>query len=359
MYLLIATAMVATFPGGTINDLARSLNTASGKPAVIVLSGSAKALPGFEFNAADPDDLAQVLRTKVNLVLAPGVDMVVHDGYVPFDKVGKGAPTGNSMMAKPFTEAAVSGGKVTFATEKNESLQLESLKGFAKPVTVHWFYPGLTVAVNAKDVPEMDFLGLVAKGIGARFHNSGNNFKIEFDPVEVRTRAIRTIQFQPQGAKPQQPQAPTFTTRMQDFRIAALNSLTPAQLSELFKAPGNTIKTPIRSGSNIERLAVALVREMEAQTQTQTDDAAVANEVNSRVLIGGQTRAQNRRPGSILARVDPRRQAMLVTDTNFQAWVEVPVLGGNGNSVETILRPESRVRSFQSGGSMTFGGGGL
>lgn len=332
MYVLLAAA-VASFPGGNYNDLAKSISEATTKPAVVVLSSAPRPIKPFEFNHADLDAMASAFRTNAELMMSPGVNLILHDGLIPADKVSKGRSPRGSATPKAFPETAVANGVVTFSTEKTETLQLESLKGFSKPVEVHWFYTDQIVGVSAKGVPELDFLNHIARGMGAKVVNTTKSFKIDFDPVEVRTRAIRTIQAD--NAR----DAKTPRDPMETFRIAALNSLTPATLTELFSKPRNQVRTPIRPGSDIERQAVALLRQ-QSGPQPQRDART-----NTGVIF-----ENNRRAATIFDRVDTSRQARLVTDTSFTSWVEVPVRGGNGNSYETVLRPESRRISRRGGG---------
>ena len=327
MSLLLAAVAIASFPGGNYNDLAKSISEATKQSVVVVLSAPPKPLKAFQYNEASLDELGKAIQTNTGLMRMPGIHMLFTDGLLPLDKIGKAGPGLGQITMKDFPETAVANGAVTFSTEKSEGLKLDSLKGFAKPVKLHWYYTGLTAGMQVKGTPELDFLGLLARTLGARFQNTTNEFKIDFEPVEIRNRAIRTIQAD-------KAEGDEMEKKRQSFRVAALNMLTPAQLTELFSQAGKTVRTQIRSGSQVENEAVALIRATEAEQGIQAD-------VQQQ---GRQRTGPPRDPAnqvSILARVDPRRPAFLVTDQLFESWVDVPVFGGGGGragAYEAVLR---------------------
>ena len=320
---------IATFPGGNFNDLAASLSEATGKPAVVSLSSARGSMKSFSFDTADEGAFGRTVLKEIGLMRAPGVTVVFHDGQLPSAKVSqKPWNQPESVSPKAFSAASVKAGKVNFRTEKTESLDLKTLAGFAKPVESHWFFEGLAIGVVAKDVPEMDFLGLVAKGIGGRFLNTSAAFKIDIDPVDIRTRAVRTIQAE---AIPTEGDEAAILNKERAFRIAALNALSNEEMSRLFLQPGNQVRVAVRTGSPVEGAAVALIREMEAQqlralrTERTPEDSRRADTLPR--YVRGDTNFVG-----ILNRVDTRRQAMLVINQRFEASLEVPVVDGRGRT---------------------------
>lgn len=333
---------IATFPGGNFNDLAASLSEATGKPAVVSLSSARGSMKGFSFDTADEGAFGRTVQKEIGLMRAPGVTVVFHDGQLPSAKVSQKAwNQPETVGAKAFSAASVKAGKVTFRTEKTESLDLKTLSGFAKPVESHWFLEGLAIGVSAKNVPEIEFLSLVAKGIGGRFLNTSASYKIDIDPMEVRSRAVRTIQAE---AIPTEGDEAAILNKERAFRIAALNALSNEEMSRLLLQPGNTIRVAVRSGSPVEGAAVALIREMEAAQLRALRSERTPEDSR---ITGNPPRVVRRDANfvGILNRVDSRRQAMLVINQRFEASLEVPVVDGRGRtSTERLFGSTGRRR---------------
>lgn len=339
MYVLLAA--ISTFPGGNFNDLAHSMASATGKPAVVVLSASKGAMKSFQFDPSNLDSLTRTVQKEAGLVRTPGLNMVFHDGLVPSGKVSRNPwNSPEAVAAKAFPSDAIKNGLVTVRTEKNESLDVQTLKGFKKPVQVHWFYGSLAIGIEAKDVPEMDFLSLVAKGMAARFLNTSNAYLIDFDPVEARLRVVQTIQSEPlTGDKAAQDRM----AKERAFRIAALNALSSADMTTLFQKQGNEIRVAVRNGSPVEGAAVALIRDVEAT------ERAAAREQRQEAVLEYQTtgairvsRAGNQDIVGILNRIDSRRPATLIVNTMFEVGLELPIFDARG-------RPTTQ-RLFMGGG---------
>lgn len=333
---------IATFPGGNFNDLAASLAEATGRPAVVSLSSARGRMKSFSFDAADEDAFSRTVLKEIGLMRAPGVTVVFHDGQLPSARVSQRAwNQPETVAAKAFSADSVKAGRVTFRTEKTESLDLKTLAGFAKPVVSHWYFEGLAIGVSAKDVPEMEFLSLVAKGIGGRFLNTSAAFKIDIDPAEIRSRAVRTIQAE---AMPTESDGASLQNKERAFRIAALNAISNEEISRLLAQPGNTVRVAVRNGSPVESAAVALIREMEAQ---QLKELRAERTLEDARRTGESLRAVRRDANfvGILNRVDSRRQAMLVINQRFEASLEVPVVDARGRpSTERLFGSTGRRR---------------
>lgn len=311
--LICLVTLVAMFAGGTYNDLAASVREATSRPVVVVLSKTRVDYPSFEYEAGSLDEMSRTIRAKTGLSLAPGTDLVFHDGLLHPRKLSRIGALPPAPVMVAFPKEAVKDGKVTFKTQKNESLVVSSLPGFSKPVTVHWFYTDQVVGVNVEDQPELSFLAHLAKGIGARVVDSPEKYEIEFAAEEIRSRAIKTIESQPYFVN-LRPEDKAMEDGRRTFRIGVLRALSTPQLTELFSKRNNEIRLPIARRSRLERLAVTMIQQLE--------------KYEAKPLPAGT--AGPRRTPPVLNRVDPRRQAFMIVDTFFETRVEVPVLDQNG-----------------------------
>lgn len=348
--LLLATLYAVKFGGGTPNDFVTALADAT-QQNVVMTQGDAKNLSPSEFETTDIDTMARAIRAQMKHMILPGTDLVLGDqllskqmvsearqirlsglefntvegGRIAADvEVSRRAASG----AMPPTEAllsvnrigmpatAVKDGKITFKTEKADALQLPMLTGIlSKPVKVHWIYSEAPVFVNVKDMPEMEFLKWSAKAIGARLTSSAKEYSFELDPVEIRKRAVLTIQAQPvpQGGRGDSRNEVNSRQQAKNFRISIINALTPAQISAALAETGSSTQIELNARSPLTRIAVQRVQQLDAERQNRPQQ-------------GPPGQAQ---PG-VMQRVDSSRMAILTVDSRFGIQMEIPVLDQNG-----------------------------
>lgn len=348
MLTLLAAAALAPvkFPGGNPNDFA-ALLAESAKQNVIVVQGEGQMVEACEYDPSDLNELSRALRNQTKLMIMPGTDLILSDGYISRQLVrgnlgrmrsgsGLGSDEQQEVAArlKAMNDAraasgsdksgfklvmmspvqlpanAVKDGMVTFQTKKSESLDLMALGNLSKPVKTHWIFGSAVVACKVDNLPELDFLKWIAKGVGGRIVSGPKEYTLDIDPGEIRRRAIKTISLnKPTGGTPEE------TARLQkqqNFRISCLNALTPTQLSAALATENGETRVELDARSPLTRTAVAYVQEME-----QSGDRR-----NPRV--------------SVLQRVDPSRKAYLIVTSGFDTSVEVPILNGQGQPAGVV-----------------------
>jgi hypothetical protein len=328
--LLIASLLTVKFPGGNANEFAAILVGAT-KQNVVISQSEPKLIPKAEFATEDLNEMARSLRAQTQHIILPGADLVISDQLIPprlvnergrrqFRRAERGqvevsleAPTQNiiavNLISLPAT--AVHNGMVTFKTEKSDALQSGSLGAFSRPVKSHWYFQQIPIFVSVTDMPEADFLKWAAKAVGGRLLVTEKEYMIDIDPVEVRRRVIATIQKQvlpaantPEGA---------MELKERNFRIAGINALSAAQISETLKTPGGQSKIALSPRSPLAKLALQRLRDL-AQS-------AASSEGRSRESISAV---------GALQRIDNSRTASLIVNARFDVEVEVPILDRNG-----------------------------
>lgn len=348
--ILLAVAAVK-FVGGTPNDFAAALAEATGQN-VVMSQGEGKNLTKAEFETTDITEMAKAIRAQIKHVILPGSDLVVSDQALARRLITGGQVRISSGQDREQFELAVlaiqererqsSGqvinqpanafapsfiglpagsvaeGKVTFKTQKLEALHLASLNGsFSKPIVAHWIYTETPIYVNVKDMPELDFLKWAAKAAGARLINTPKDFQFELDPVEIKKRAIAAIQNDPGrlGRRDDPKQA----EQQKAFRISVINSLSPAQFSQMLASSGASVKIELTDRSPLTQVAVQRIRNLEQYQQNQPADGP-----GDRNAIG------------LLRRVDQNRIAVLTVDSHFNARMEIPVVNEQGQPAGVV-----------------------
>lgn len=345
--LLLATLYAVKFGGGTPNDFVTALADAT-QQSVVMTQGDAKYLPVADFETTDVDTMARAIRAQMKHMILPGTDLVIGDQLLAKQLVSEGRQTRfgisgvegaiaiegrmqeqevsrRAPAVKAPTEAllsvnkigmpatALKGGKVTFKTEKADALQIPMLTGvLSKPVKVHWIYSEAPVFVNVKNLPEFEFLKWTAKAVGARLTSGAKEYSFDLDPVEIRKRAVLTIQAEP---LPQQRDRGNSNSQVQarNFRVSVINALTPAQVTAALAETGSSTRIELTSRSPLTRIAVQRVQQIDAERQNRPQQGPP-----------GQVQ-----PG-IMQRVDSSRMAILTVDSRFGIQMEIPVLDQNG-----------------------------
>ncbi len=331
--LLLGAALAIQFPGGTPNDFITALAKET-KSNVMMSQGDTKKLEKAAFNTTDLDEMARAIRSQLKHAILPGSDLIISDQLVSQRLISGGrqirfaaeqgavevtlqrgrqeeaeeqspfvVPLNFQANYIPLPASAIKDGKVTYVTEKSDSLKLEFFRStFGKPISVHWVYADAPLFVHVTDMPEADFMRWAAKAVGAKLASNADGYKFELDPTEFKRRAISTIKATPLREGPRENVQEQ--TRSRDFRISVINTLSNSQLSEALASAGTRARFELNARNPLTRLALNRVRER--------DQAA-----------------GNRQP-PILQRVDPSRMALMIVDSRLNVQVEVPVLNQNG-----------------------------
>lgn len=326
--LLSCTLLAVTFPGGTPSEFASAL-ASEFKPGTMIVQGDAREIKACTAETSDLTELARVVKNQTGLSFLPGQDVVFSDGLLArrltVSQVMRGGvssevaqsvksdlPTTIGIVKVPLPGTAFKGGLVTFKTTKSESLDIASLANvLSKPLTSHWIYAESVVALDVTDLPELELLKWLSKGIGARLIVGAKNYQLEFYPIEIRRRAINTIQLETPGGATNEDKA--FNKLSQKFRINCLNALSPAQLSSALKVQGAEVKIDLDSNSPLTSIAARRVRDVEQYQRNLPADSPAP-----------------RRAVGVLSRLDRSRAPKLIVDSQFNFSVEVPIVDAEG-----------------------------
>ncbi|MBN9500699.1 MAG: hypothetical protein BGO01_08670 [Armatimonadetes bacterium 55-13] len=341
--LLAVTALaLVKFPGGTPNEFADSIVDSTKQNAIIV-QGDAAMVDDCEYEPADFNEMARLIRNQTDLMILPGLDMVLSDGMLSQKLVTATQPTriirrrsrgnqqvlgsnsGDKEAVKPLSLSAVElqptaikDGKITFATKKQERLDLSSLqKLLSQPLDIHWIYKDATVCLNVTDMPEETFLKWMAKGIGARFVQGSKGFSFALNAEEIKKRALATLNAQKDSEDAKVADAVTARKRL--FQIACLNGISSGQLATALATPGGQVRIELNQRSPLTRTAVTYVQDLE-KLQMQ----------------GVQQGRGQRNVVSVMRRLDSSRPVYLTMDAQFQVSLEIPIVDNRGRPAGTI-----------------------
>jgi hypothetical protein len=190
---LLAVAAQAVFPGGSANDLTAHL-AESTKQNVVFAASTLDTIGTVSYDPQDLKDISRKLRMR-KIQIAAGVNLILNDGMILPARVTDEPEYCRQPDWLQMSTRNIQDGKVTLATKGKDRLDPMSLAKvpFSKPVKVHWFYEGLPVAVNVREMPEADFLKYMAKAVGAKLFIGAKEYRLDFDPDEVRKRTINLL----------------------------------------------------------------------------------------------------------------------------------------------------------------------
>lgn len=322
--LAAALLQAAEFPGGDATALAESLAKA-GKSSAIVCAFERVQYPALRLDPGKPDQLADAVKAATGLKVAGGTRLAVHPGKISRHLFAPPiiGPKPSGYSPAPFPEEALKDGVVTLATEKGKCITVGALQSamFSRPISVHWVYRDLPMMAAIKDLPEVEFLNYVAKVAGARLSASKSEYRLDFEPIEFRTRAKATVRAfldSREGKDLSRRQA-------SDARLvqAALNLVSDYQLSEAFREQGASTRFAL--GPQQTRL----IQERLALLEEAPTNEQLAQRARSR---GGGGQAS---PSTLT--VDTRYPIYLVMRSDFGCYLEAMSLG-EGRERGSVVR---------------------
>jgi hypothetical protein len=360
--LLIASVMAAPveFPGGSPNDLAKALHESTGQPVVLAKYDGTR-IDAFTFDPADPNAMAQAFRKSAGLTQAAGLQLALHPAmlnrqFIQIQPIFKQHQVW--YQAPKAQELSVDAGKVTAATAETRYATMADLGKleFSKPLRWSQWYEVYPMAIRAKEVSEAEFLGYVAKVIGAKLVSTKDSYTFAFEPNEFRNRAKRT--FSEFGSAQDLGSATVFDKAAVDFALTALNLATNANLIEAFDTKQET-RIPLNQAQKqyvygvMAKLAEADANDLnqgrgrggrgggappEAFASAEQVSIIAGEELNPQREQFGNAGRRGRPPYSrILPMVDWNQQVNLVLMRNFRTQIEASTLPING-------RPGQRIR---------------
>lgn len=179
------------YSGDDYSELAAVIGKRFNEPVAIMFD---PAFPKIEFNlqAESREGFRARLGNVVGLKSAPGLPLGIARAAWPKESLYGSIRQGFAAefrRSKP--DILLEGGKVTAIAKRREFVTAERLEGvkWSKPFKTHWFYRYTPVAVYADRVDEKSFLLLLALSMGARFVETPEEYRFDFDPGTMRTRA--------------------------------------------------------------------------------------------------------------------------------------------------------------------------
>lgn len=238
--VLLALELLS-FKGGSIHEFVGVASMEGAKPVVVSAFEPAK-LKEFTVDLADISTASKIITQQTGLQMGTTYDFAFSTKFIDRKYVGI-APIQNRQPSSwsyvQDTSDLVRSGTVTIIAKPNEAVTLEGLKSrFSKPLVVHWMLEQVPMIVNAKNLPEKQFLQMAASAVGGKFVEKPDKFYVDFDPADFRIRARKTIQTFGDLRKVERP-----TAAMKagiENALSAINLATNAQLTEAFLAPGSS-----------------------------------------------------------------------------------------------------------------------
>jgi hypothetical protein len=306
---------------------------------VVIASSEQKRYEPFQYSSTDLNEFSRTMRAQASLRMVPGVDFILHDEKLPKALFNE---TGTGLIGGIGAHLGIADGKVLLRTE-GAGLSLETLRRqtFAHPLRVHWLFVSYAIAADVEAMPERQFLEYVAKAVGGNLTVGATQYSIEINPVEVRRRAIATLDdISARAINDSDPAALERGLRQivsessvesmlreiawdlsiesagRELAKAALQNATNAQILEAFKSTTSQTRIQVRPGSPLAQAAFARVKAHDAMREARAQGST------------GQ-RGQSV-PIPVLERVDNRRPVHVILNGRFNAHVEVPVIDARG-----------------------------
>jgi len=352
MIALLAAAVV-TFPGGTTNDLVKSLREATNQDAVIVRSTILKqALPPISYDPGSADNMNSALHTGAELKIVPGAEPLFSDERIApslLRAFGSGGRTNrvfdassgaivqsygqapSQSQGKPLAANAFDGGKITFKTEGSETLDMNTIQAapFPKRVEMSWVYIDLMPSVDFRGAAPSIFLQKIAKGVGSRFRETDKAYLLELNPEEFRHRAERSMEAlkidtsTPEG---------TMLAAKLKLSLSVVRSMSTQSITEAFASPSSSTQIALTRNSGLQGSANDYLQSLERAPQTQPDPS----DDNTGAPARRPARNGGRQVAQALRNIDPRRDAILIFSAQFQCQIEIPTMDANGRSTGMV-----------------------
>ena len=318
--LILGTA--TTFGPGTVDDFAQSLADATGNNAIIVTS-KATHLKSFTYDASSPGVLASSVRAGAALTMAPGDKPAFSDAaYVGehFQALAPNLPAAPT-TANKLPEDAIRAGKVTLQTKNATPIALQAIADakWSRPVQVDFLMRDLAVSAAVKDMPELEFLTMVAKAAGGFLARTDAGFSITYDANHLRTRVVNTLKQASSGQVKQELDV------KREFYSAVVNILPSDTLLSIFQTPANTPRLDVPPNSDLATVSVAYIRALEELKSGQPIGDSGATQISRRPA---RANGNGVIPTDILSRVDSRATVHLRLNATGTIVLSVPVITG-------------------------------
>lgn len=263
----LALAAAVVFGGGTGSDLAQSIAESTGSP-VVIECGQMQRFGKFEYRTDDANEMVRTILKEANLRRAPGTDQTYHwpglaSTHFSLEAVRRIA---NDQMRTATSgipyEHALKESKVSLKTKAGAVLLLSVLSQWKtlKPIQIDPFYSQVGVAVQASDIPEREFLNLLAKTVGARIRSTKDALVFEPNGVEVQRRAQITLADVQKSKR--YAEVPELEKARVELAKAGISAASPAQLEQIVSGDGTPVKFPMTPA--LRQAAILLIKALMA-----------------------------------------------------------------------------------------------
>jgi hypothetical protein len=195
MILEIALLSVIKFPAGSPHEFVEALGNGTGK-SVLAFYSSTTSHDEFSADLSDLGSFVRIVKTKTGLQQVPGVEHAFSDGMIAKILI-KVQPifNGNRSFATKGTESfEVKDGKVSISKGASSLTVMALMQGpWKTEVGWHWTFDSYNFSASFKELPEKEFLMLLAKAAGMRLDRTKTGFEFKLIPSEFRRRANATI----------------------------------------------------------------------------------------------------------------------------------------------------------------------
>jgi hypothetical protein len=242
--LLPLLVSVFSFSGGSDEALASALRVALDAPVAVLRDDAPIRHPALEIQYEGRESLLEQLNAQLRVRVDPQSEVAVFPKGLPASSYYRAwnlRPAVASLGTRAGREVRldVEGGLVNVAGADAMTIKAGELAKakFSKPVSMHWFYRSMDVAVSARGADEVAFLQAVAAALGAELR-ADSEYEFSFDAAEFKKRALVTL------AKPLERE----DVRLQADRVFALEVLkiTPDDLlREAYRDPNGAVEVPL------------------------------------------------------------------------------------------------------------------
>ncbi len=200
--LLIAGT--TTFSGGSVNDFVTSVAATTGKNVIAAVAKD-EVVPPFSYDPASLQSLHDAL-SNTPLHTVGNKDVALSDGlYVGthFLPLAPDLPEGAKAKDK-FEKPVLKDGKVTIDTSTWGLVHMDALSSvkWSKPMSAAYLMHDLSLSIHVKDMPELEFLQLLANAIGSSLGLGDHQYRFVYNDEALRANVRKTLMQQNEDDHP-------------------------------------------------------------------------------------------------------------------------------------------------------------
>lgn len=306
----ISTQQVLAFKGGDPVDLCEQLATQTKLP-VSCLVYDEKPIKAFSFKWNEPKDISRLMRPVGKHHLVRSDDwMALYRGGLPSLIIA--SDERYLSKVKPFVlpEEIGKNGKLTLQTSPGSALRIASLArlDLSKPLVVHWLYQRLGVAVSAKNASEKQLLTSIAASVGAKFVQTADEYRFDFDPQSYRSRFLESYAVPAPVAYPQFRWGERYSLAQSTLCVETIRAISDEQLGKAFATSNGSVSFLVSRGTPLHR---AVLRKLDAVEEMSQEKDRSYRQVAETYII-------------LLSRVDSSKQPKVIFGPPAQVGAMFP-----------------------------------